>query len=72
MSIRQYTVRNGDTLTSISEKVYGSPDYSDFIYRHNTHNIADPNQLHPLQVIAVPHLSVGEAALHLIRAAFND
>lgn len=49
-----YTVRSGDTLGSISQKVYGSiePMYLDKIQRAN--NLANPNNLHLDQTLIIP------------------
>lgn len=54
--IRYHTVRPGDTLESISNAYYRSPEFDDYIYQHNLHTVPNPNRLDIGQNIAIPHL----------------
>jgi len=53
---QEVTVGAGDTLTSISSKVYGSPMDWKLIWRHND-NIANPDKLDPGTVLVYPDTS---------------
>jgi nucleoid-associated protein YgaU len=69
--MKTYTVSLGDTLPKISQKVYGSPAYATTIYLANRARISDPNQLTPLQLIAIPELTLEQADEALKREIFN-
>lgn len=47
-----YTVKSGDTLTTIAEKFYGDPSLDDFLAQYN--EIADPSALAVGQTIFLP------------------
>ena len=49
-----YTVVAGDTLTRISEKVYGGPDRWMDIYQANRDTLTGPNALRVGQVLRIP------------------
>lgn len=57
MSVIEYRVRYGDTLASISQAIYGSPDFASVIYQHNRHEIQNINQLYPGQIICLPRIN---------------
>jgi nucleoid-associated protein YgaU len=50
----QYTVRSGDTLSSIARQFYGDADQFPRIFEANRNQIFDPNQIFPGQVLRVP------------------
>ena len=53
----KYTVQEGDTLSSIAEKVYGDSNQWHEIYIANTQVIGnDPNILSPETVLYIPHI----------------
>lgn len=49
-----YTVKSGDTLSSISAEAYGTPDDWPVIYAHNAPNIPDPNVIYAGQIFYIP------------------
>ncbi len=49
-----YVVQAGDSLSSISEKIYGDAKYWDTILFHNKEKISDPNMIHPGQELTIP------------------
>ena len=54
----KYTVRAGDTLSSIAQQAYGDSNQWQKIYTANTQVIGNnPNVLHPGDVLAIPALT---------------
>ena len=51
---QNYAVRSGDTLSSISDHVYGKSADWQWLYHVNSKTISDPNLIHPGQVLNVP------------------
>ncbi len=51
---QNYAVRSGDTLSSISDHVYGKPADWQWLYHVNSKTISDPNLIYPGQVLNVP------------------
>ncbi|MEP7216926.1 MAG: LysM peptidoglycan-binding domain-containing protein [Anaerolineaceae bacterium] len=49
-----YVVQAGDSLSAISEKVYGDAKYWDTIFAHNRDKISDPNLIYPGQELIIP------------------
>jgi nucleoid-associated protein YgaU len=49
-----YTVQPGDTLTSISLKVYGDGRYWRAIFEANRDQLDAPGRIHPGQVLRIP------------------
>lgn len=49
-----YIVQPGDSLSAISEKVYGEAKYWDTIFAHNRDKISDPNLIYPGQELIIP------------------
>lgn len=49
-----YVVQAGDSLSAISEKVYGDSKYWETIFNHNRDKITDPNLIHPGQELTIP------------------
>ena len=49
-----YLVKTGDTLSSISRKVYGTPNKWREIYGANRDRMATPESLKPGQVLRIP------------------
>ncbi len=49
-----YVVQAGDSLSSISEKIYGDAKYWDTILFHNKEKISDPNMIYPGQELMIP------------------
>ncbi len=50
----KYTVRKGDTLQKISQKLYGTTKKWTDIYKANKNILKAPNKIYPGQVINVP------------------
>ena len=51
---QNYAVRSGDTLSSISDHVYGKSGDWQWLYHVNSKTISDPNLIYPGQVLNVP------------------
>jgi LysM repeat protein len=51
---RRYTVRPGDTLTSIAQRFYGSPARWRWLYQANRSVIHNPDMIFPGEVLNVP------------------
>ena len=51
---QNYAVRPGDTLSSISDHVYGKSGDWQWLYHVNSKTISDPNLIYPGQVLNVP------------------
>ena len=51
---RTYVVQPGDTLSAISERIYGTPADALWIYKVNMSEIQNPNLIYPGQVLSVP------------------
>ena len=49
-----YTVKSGDTLSKISEDVYGSANEYMKIFEANKPMLSDPNKIYPGQVLRIP------------------
>ena len=49
-----YVVQAGDSLSAISEKMYGDTKYWDTIFEHNKDKISDPNMIQPGQELVIP------------------
>jgi LysM repeat protein len=52
---RSYTVRPGDTLSSIAKRFYGSPAAWSWLYQVNRSVIQNPNVIYPGEVLSVPY-----------------
>jgi LysM repeat protein len=52
---RHYTVRPGDTLSSIAQRLYGNPADWRGLYQANRSVIQNPNVIHPGEVLNVPY-----------------
>ena len=51
---RRYTVRRGDTLSTIAQRFYGSPARWGWLYQANRSVIKDPNLISPGEVLNIP------------------
>lgn len=51
-----HTIKPGDTLESISEAYYRSPEFDNYIYDHNLHTIQNPNYLPVGQTLIIPYI----------------
>ncbi|MEO6398705.1 MAG: LysM peptidoglycan-binding domain-containing protein [Tepidiformaceae bacterium] len=49
-----YVVQPGDSLSAISQKMYGDAKHWDTIFEHNKDKISDPNMIHPGQELVIP------------------
>jgi LysM repeat protein len=54
-SARRYTVRPGDTLSSIAQRFYGNPADWHWLYQVNRSVVQNPNVIYPGQVLNVPY-----------------
>jgi Lysozyme like domain/LysM domain len=52
---RTYTVRPGDTLSSIAQRFYGKPADWPWLYHVNESVVHDPNQIYAGEVLKVPY-----------------
>jgi LysM repeat protein len=52
---RRYTVRPGDTLSSIAQRFYGSPADWRWLYQANRSVLTNPNVIYPGEVLNVPY-----------------
>ena len=52
---RTYTVRSGDTLSSIAEKFYHNPGDWPWIYHANQSQIRDPNSIYVGERLTIPY-----------------
>jgi LysM repeat protein len=59
---RSYVVQPGDTLSSISQRIYGTPADALWIYKVNMSKISNPNLIYPGQVLSVPYDPPASAA----------
>jgi len=51
---RTYTVKSGDTLSSIAEEFYGDPDRFRTIFQANRNILDDPDEIFPGQELRIP------------------
>ena len=51
---RRYTVRRGDTLSSIAQRFYGNPARWGMLYQANRSVIKNPNLISPGEVLTIP------------------
>ena len=51
---RTYTVKAGDSLSKIAQKVYGRADRWPQIFEANRATVRDPDLIHPGQVLVIP------------------
>jgi len=59
---RSYTVQPGDTLSAISQRIYGTPADALWLYQVNMAKIRNPNLIYPGQVLSVPYDPPASAA----------
>ena len=52
---RSYTVRSGDTLSSIAERFYGNSADWPSLYRANQSAVHDPGHIYPGEILKVPY-----------------
>src|ERR1700722_636494 len=52
---RSYTVRPGDTLSSIAQRFYGNPADWHWLYQVNRSVVRNPNVIYPGEVLNVPY-----------------
>jgi len=52
---RRYTVRPGDTLSSIAQRFYGHPADWRWLYQANRSVVQDPDVIYPGEVLNVPY-----------------
>lgn len=52
-----YTVKKGDTLSEIAQKVYGSANKYSVIFEANKPMLSDPDKIYPGQNLRIPRLS---------------
>ena len=55
LASRAYVVQPGDTLSLISQRIYGTPADALWIYKVNMSKIRNPNLIYPGQVLSVPY-----------------
>jgi LysM repeat protein len=59
---RTYTVRPGDTLSSIAQRFYGNPADWPWLYHVNSSVISNPNDIYAGEVLTIPSGPPGNAA----------
>jgi nucleoid-associated protein YgaU len=52
--VRTHTVREGESLSDIADKYYGSSDKWPKIYRANRSTIKDPDRIQPGMKLTIP------------------
>jgi nucleoid-associated protein YgaU len=52
--LQSYTVQPGDSLSTISQNIYGSPGQYMKIFEANRDQLADPNKIKTGQVLKIP------------------
>lgn len=55
LNMKIHVVRPGETLASIALTYYGTQDAWAYIWRHNRHEIPDPNELPVGFNLVLPH-----------------
>ena len=63
-SARSYTVRPGDTLSSIAQRCYSNPADWRWLYEANTSVVHDPDVIYPGEVLTVPYEPPASSAEH--------
>jgi len=61
---RTYTVRAGDTLSSIAQRFYGNPADWSWLYHVNSSVIGNPNDIYAGEVLKIPADPPAHAASH--------
>jgi LysM repeat protein len=61
---RSYTVKPGDTLSSIAQRFYGSPADWPWLYQVNKSVVRNPNLIYPGQVLNVPYEPPASSTTH--------
>lgn len=56
--IRYHTVKQGETLATISKDYYGDEKYLAAIYQANRQYIDNMNQIFAGQMLAIPYLTI--------------
>ncbi|MCL6723093.1 peptidoglycan-binding protein LysM [Klebsiella sp. T2.Ur] len=51
---RYYTVKSGDTLSSVAKEIYGSASEYQRIFEANQPMLSHPNKIYPGQVLIIP------------------
>jgi len=54
IGFQQYTVKSGDTLSSIAQHFYSNSSLFTRIFEANTDQLTNPNLIHPGQVLRIP------------------
>ncbi len=54
LSVREYTIKSGDTLSKIAQQYYGNASDWKKIHEANKNLIKDPNKIFPGQKIIIP------------------
>jgi LysM repeat protein len=63
-SARSYTVRPGDTLSLIAQRLYGNPADWQWLYDANKSVVHNPNVIYPGMVLSVPHEPPASSMAH--------
>jgi len=66
---RTYTVRPGDTLSSIAKRFYGSPADWTWLYHVNSSVVHDPNSIYAGEVLTIPSGPPANAASYTPKEA---
>jgi LysM repeat protein len=66
---RTYTVRPGDTLSSIAQRFYGNPADWSFLYHVNESKVANPNDIYVGEKLQVPYDPPANAASYVPKHA---
>ena len=66
---RNYTVRSGDTLSSIAESYYHNPGDWQWIYDANRSKISNPNSLYVGESLTIPYSAPSSTSLYTPRHA---
>jgi LysM repeat protein len=66
---RTYTVRSGDTLSSIAEKFYSNPGRWQWIYAANRAKVSNPNSIYVGERLTIPYHAPGGTTSYTPRHA---
>jgi len=64
-----YTVRSGDSLSTIAERYYHNPSDWQYLYHQNENKVANPNDIYPGEKLLVPASAPAHATAYAPRHA---
>jgi LysM repeat protein len=64
-----YTVRSGDSLSTIAERYYHNPSDWQYLYHQNENKVANPNDIYPGEKILIPASAPAHATAYVPKHA---